>query len=76
MEDQSTPKADQSTPAALSFRHRLDSLVDKYEGEPEMLQEVKRVRQKLAEQHLAMNRRASIRKKKRKRRRESRRANR
>jgi len=67
---------DQSTRDHSSFRDRLDSLVEKYKGEPEMLQEVKRVRQKLAEQHLAMNRRASNRKKKRKRRRESRRANR
>ncbi len=67
---------DQSTRDHPSFRDRLDSLVEKYKGEPEMLQEVKRVRQKLAEQHLAMNRRASNRKKKRKRRRESRRANR
>ncbi len=67
---------DQSTRDHPSFRDRLDSLVDKYKGQPEMLQEVERARQKLTEQHLAMNRRASIRKKKRKRRRASRRANR
>lgn len=59
-----------------SFRERLDALMEKYKGEPEMLQDVIRVRSRLAEGQLAMNRRASARKKRNKQAKRSRRANR
>ncbi len=66
---------DQSTKPP-SFRERLDALVEKHRGEPEMLQEVERVRSRLAEDRLAHSRRIRARKKRNKRARLSRRANR
>ncbi len=66
-------KIEEKTP---SFRERLDSLMEKYKGEPEMLQEVQRVRSRLARDRLAMSRRASARRKRNKQAKLSRRANR
>ncbi len=76
MADPSTKPEETEETKPPSFRERLDSLMEKYKGEPEMLQDIQRVRSRLARDRLAMNRRVDARKKRNKQAKLSRRANR